>query len=70
MFRGEEKSNLEACTECKAPRFKKVDDSKVPIKVLRYFPLKPRLQHMFATPLQASFQTWYVANKSSHENGS
>ena len=64
LFCGEEKSNLEACTECKAPRFKRVDDSKVPMKVLRYFPLKARLQCMFSTPLQASFQTWYVANRS------
>ena len=34
------------------------------MKVLRYFPSKARLQRMFAIPLQASFQTWYMANKS------
>ena len=33
------------------------------MKVLRYFPLKPRLQCMFATSLEVSFQTWYVENK-------
>ena len=54
---GEGKSNLEACIECKAPRLKKVGDSKVPMKVLRYFRLKPRPQHIFATSLEASFQT-------------
>ena len=57
LFCGEGKSNLEACIECKALRFKKVGDSKVPMKVLRYFPLKPRLQRIFATTLEASFQT-------------
>ena len=65
LFCGEGISNLEECIQCKGPRYKNVDNSKVPMKVLRYFSLKARLQRcMFATPLQASFQTWYMANKS------
>ena len=64
LFREEGICNLEECIQCKAPRYKKVGYSKVPTKVLRYFSLKARLQCMFATPLQASFQTWYMANKS------
>ena len=64
LLRGQKNSTLEACSECNAPWFKRLGDSKVPMKVLKYFLLKPRLQRMFATPLQASFQTWYMANKS------
>ena len=37
------------------------------MKVLRYFPLIPRLKQMFAMPLQASFQMWHIENRSMDE---
>ena len=38
--------------------------AKVLVKVLRYFPLIPRLAKMFSTSLQASFITWHARNLS------
>lgn len=64
LFRGPEKENLLACSKCHAPRFKSVGDSEVPRKVLRYFPLIPKLQRIFSTPAQAALQTWWAQNRS------
>lgn len=59
LFRGNELKDLARCPVCGADRFKQVGRSKVPVKVLRHFPLIPRLQRMFSTPLQASYMTWH-----------
>ena len=64
LFRRNDSRDLEACSKCNAPQYKKVGETKVPLKVLRYFSLIPRLQRMFATPLMVSFQTWYIGNLS------
>lgn len=51
-------SNARECPKCKEPRYK--EDSmtgKVPRKVLRHFPLVPRLQMMFGCPDLAKMQT-------------
>ena len=56
LFRGES-SELQQCTSCGADRYRRVGNSKVPAKVLRHFPLIPRLERMFSTPVQASFMT-------------
>ena len=64
LFYGEAMKDLKECPDCKAPRYKQVGETKVPLKVLRYFPLIPRLKQMFATPLQASLQTWHNENQS------
>lgn len=50
-------SLLQQCSKCGAERYRKVGKSKVPLRVLRHFPLIPRLQRMFSTPVQASFMT-------------
>ena len=59
-----EYSELEACPVCDAGRYKFVGTSKVPSKVLRHFPLVPRLKRMFSTPQLASLMTWHGDNVS------
>ena len=57
LFRGEEYKDLDRCPVCNAERYREVGKSRVPVKVLRHFPLIPRLQRMYSTPLQASYMT-------------
>ena len=59
LFRGDDMKDLIRCPKCGAERYKQVGKSRVPVKVLRHFPLIPRLQRMYSTPLQASFMTWH-----------
>ena len=64
LFRGDDLKDLTSCPRCGAERYKQVGKSRVPIKVLRWFPLIPRLQRMYSTPLQASFMTWHARHVS------
>ncbi|XP_026452318.1 uncharacterized protein LOC113352753 [Papaver somniferum] len=50
-----ENENLENCPKCNEPRYKVVEGKgkKIPQKVLRYFPLKPRLQRLFMSRMTA-----------------
>lgn len=64
LFRGDEHKDLQNCPECGAARFKQVGKALVPAKVLRHFPLIPRLKRMFSTPLQAKYMTWHARNLS------
>ena len=57
-----EYSQLEACPICEAGRYKHVGLSRVPTKVLRHFPLVPRLKRMFSTPQLAALMTWHGEN--------
>ena len=64
LFRGDDFRDLTECPTCGAQRYKQVGKSRVPAKVLRHFPLIPRLQRMFSTPLQASYMTWHAQHAS------
>ena len=64
LFR-DRNAELESCPVCHASRFRTVGMSKVPHKVLRHFPLIPRLRRMFSTPQLAAFMTWHGHNVSS-----
>ena len=55
-------AELDACPKCGASRYKRVGQSRVPVKVLRHFPLIPRLRRMFSTPHLAQLMTWHVDN--------
>ncbi len=57
--------NDQNCHKYKANRFKAVGTSLVPQKVLRHFPIIPRLKWMYNTLGQASLMTWHVKNRSS-----
>ena len=62
--------SLNNCPICNASRWKnlKKKGKKVANKVLRYFPLKPRLQRMFNTKHIAKWMTWHATGQSK-ENG-
>jgi hypothetical protein len=55
-------AELETCPACHTSRFRRVGLSKVPQKVLRHFPLIPRLRRMFSTPHLARLMTWHGHN--------
>ena len=64
LFR-DRNAELESCPICHVSRFRRVGMSKVPHKVLRHFPLIPRLRRMFSTPHLAALMTWHGQNVSS-----
>ena len=55
-------AGMETCPICYSPRFRRVGMSRVPYKVLRHFPLIPRLRRMFSTPHLAALMTWHGTN--------
>ena len=61
-------AEMKTCPICRAPRFKRVGMSRVAHKVLRHFPLIPRLRRMFSTPHLASLMTWHGNNVSRDGN--
>ena len=61
LFR-REYADMEACPICNAYRYKRVGLSRVSNKVLRHFPLAPRLKRMFSTPKLAAMMTWHGEN--------
>jgi hypothetical protein len=64
LFRGVGSELLDTCTKYGKPRYKRVGKSLVPVKVLGYFPLIPRLQCMYSTPVMAGLQTWHRQGRS------
>ncbi|XP_071700593.1 uncharacterized protein [Rutidosis leptorrhynchoides] len=54
-------------SECKEPRYSG-SDSKVPRKVLRYFPLKPRLQRLFIDKELACDMRWHKEKRVNDNN--
>ena len=64
---------LDTCKICGASRWKinkhngedesKKNGKKIPLKTLRYFPLKPRLQRLFMCSKTASLMVWHKDNK-------
>jgi hypothetical protein len=55
LFQGEYE-NFVICPICKTPRYK---DKNTRRRVLRRFPLGPRIEHMFRTPKLAKLMTWH-----------
>ena len=53
------------CPKCHQPRYRQVGECRVPRKVLRHFPIIPRLQRMFGTEAHAKLMTWHSRNRSS-----
>lgn len=62
LYRGELEFSLR-CPKCKEPRYKE-DTINVPRKVLRHFPLRPRIERLFCSPSLASLMDWHAKNKS------
>lgn len=60
-----EHANKDKCPECNEPRYKNNDcqqGKKVPKKVLRYFPLVPRLKRLFMSRHTAIDMRWHKKN--------
>jgi hypothetical protein len=68
LFRGVH-ADKERCPKCSKPRFKDEWRKKFPVKVLRHFPLIPRLQRLFRSPTISKLMHWHWENRSSCEGG-
>ncbi|GKF78683.1 hypothetical protein Tco_0234251, partial [Tanacetum coccineum] len=65
LFWGKKNKDEQICPTCKASRWKNKDTTgkKVPNKVLRYFPLIPRLKRMYGSLHTAKHMTWHATGK-------
>ena len=63
LYRGDY-AELNRCPTCRAPRFYKRGRDKKPVRVLRHFPLIPRLRRMFGTEYLSQCMTWWSENLS------
>jgi hypothetical protein len=68
LFRGEHAEAV-TCPKCGGPRFKDERRRKMPLKVLRHFPLIPRLQRMFRSPSISKLMLWHSENRSNRDGG-
>jgi hypothetical protein len=68
LFRGEY-ANETTCPRCRKPRFKDQERKKFLVKVLRHFPIIPRLQRMFRSPTILQLLLWHLENRSDREGG-
>ncbi|KAI9128892.1 hypothetical protein K1719_000375 [Acacia pycnantha] len=66
LYWGED-DRRETCKKCHTSRFKTVrkgkKQKKKPAKILRYFPLKPRLQRLFMSSKTAQHMRWHEDDK-------
>ena len=67
-----DKAELTKCPECNASRYKLADDgtimklasgNPVPIKILRHFPLIPRLKRLYMSSKTAPLMRWHVEGR-------
>lgn len=64
LFR-KEYASLDSCPLCGEARYKEgMQSATVPRKVLRHFPLIPRIQHMFRSKGSSELLTWHALNRS------
>ena len=68
LFRGEHAEAMR-CPRCLGPRFKDEEQKRFPVKVLRHFPIIPRLQRMFRSPNISKLMLWHSKNKSDRDGG-
>ena len=53
------------CPKCHASRYREdLQGDKIPQKVLRHFPLIPRIKHMFRCKGIADLMSWHALNRS------
>ncbi|GKA19919.1 reverse transcriptase domain-containing protein [Tanacetum coccineum] len=65
LFRGDNNKDVHFCPVCKTSRWKDSNTlgKKVPKKVLRYFPIIPRLQRLYKSSHTAKEITWHATGK-------
>ena len=61
LFRGPYENDVR-CPKCNKPRYKDIEKKK-PCKVLRHFPLIPRLKRMFRSPAISELMVWPSNNR-------
>ncbi|XP_004305626.1 PREDICTED: uncharacterized protein LOC101314976 [Fragaria vesca subsp. vesca] len=69
LFRGEKKKNMQNYPECNASRWKvnprtNEINTGVPAKVLRYFPIIPKIKRMFLSASNSELLTWHSTHHS------
>ena len=68
LFR-KELANEVRCPQCHASHFREdVQGNRVPNKVLRHFPLIPRIKHMFRCREIPGLMSWHAENRSTDGN--
>jgi hypothetical protein len=60
-------AELDTCPVCEASRWKDLVKKKIPEKVLRHFPLVPRLQRIFANKKTTQEAKWHGSQRKSKE---
>ena len=65
LFRGQYKDAI-VCPRCKKPRYNYSGKKQRPRKVLKHFPLIPKLRRMFCTPAISELMTWHAKNRSTY----
>ena len=68
LFR-EEYAELLRCPKCNGPRYRDEERSRFPLKVLRHFPIIPRLKRIFRSPSISKLMTWHLENRSDQHGG-
>ncbi|GJY58129.1 hypothetical protein Tco_0458021 [Tanacetum coccineum] len=65
LFRGDNNKDLDLCPVCNTSRWKdsNTPGKKVPKKVLRYFPIIPRLQRLYKSSHTAKDMIWHATGK-------
>jgi hypothetical protein len=59
LYRGKDYENLNECPICGKSRWQENMKKNVPDKIVRYFPIKPRLQRLFISKQIAEDMTWH-----------
>ena len=68
LFRGKH-AKATHCPKCNGPRYRNQERKKFPVKVLRHFPIIPRLQRMFRSPSILKLMLWHSENRSDRGGG-
>ena len=63
----ERHAELDNCPVCDASRWKDPERKKVPAKVLRHFPLVPRLQRLFVSKKRSKEARWHKLKRKYNE---
>ncbi|GJW93655.1 hypothetical protein Tco_0173327 [Tanacetum coccineum] len=65
LFRGDDNKDLDFCPACNTSRWKdsNAPGKKVPKKVLHYFPIIPRLQHLYKSSHTVKEMIWHATGK-------
>ena len=64
LFDDEAKKNLDRCPVCNSPRYRDMFHRTRPLKVLRFFPVTPRLQRFLRIPALSKLLRWHKENES------